>query len=411
MTVGFADVVLDYFNSGAGALTGPYGGEGSRSPVPVNVGVVLGDDPNPNVDFLSLPTDSFVTVGFTDETITDGAGDDIFIQEIGPGGESANVFVSSNFVDFTFLGVARDDATTSFDLASIGFTEPVRAVHIVGLDSLGQSPGFDVVNVRGLPQSLNSSTIVSDSNTVAIFGNLVASVAVGYRQGLFFSLSAGGLFEISIDLSVQFQAGVFGSTENDQIVGSSQTDAVFASAGNDSLEGATGDDYLRGGDNDDRVMGGADRDIANGNRGNDLLEGDQGDDFLRGGQDNDTLMGGDGRDILVGDFGSDVLTGGSGADAFVLRAETAVEQLDPILADCICDFNPAEGDRIGLTSIASLQALAFFSIDVDGNGTADTAIQISETGEVLGVVLGVATATIESSLFIVESEDPAISFG
>ncbi|MEL7035117.1 MAG: PEP-CTERM sorting domain-containing protein [Cyanobacteria bacterium J06592_8] len=156
-TLGFADVVLDYFNSGTGTFTEPYGGEfpgGIGFPVPVSTDVVLGDDPNPTVDFLSLPTGSFVTVGFTDETVIDGVGDDIFIQEVGEEGERANVFVSSDLVNFTFLGEAVDDVTTAFDLATIGFTDPVQAVQIVGLDNLGGSPGFDVVNVQVLPGSI-----------------------------------------------------------------------------------------------------------------------------------------------------------------------------------------------------------------------------------------------------------------
>ena len=70
-TLGFADVVLDFFNSGANPefpnADDSYGGEfpgGIGFPVPVSLDVVLGDDQDPNVDFLSLPTDSFVITGF-----------------------------------------------------------------------------------------------------------------------------------------------------------------------------------------------------------------------------------------------------------------------------------------------------------------------------------------------------------
>ena len=161
---GFADIVLDYFNSGEGTFDEPYGGEfpgGIGFPVLVNTDVVLGDDPGENVDFLSLPTDSFVTVGFTDEVIIDGEGDDLFIQEIGGNGETAEIFVSSDSENFVSIGIASDDSVTSFDLADIGFTEPVEAVKIVGLDSLGGSPGFDVVNVQGLTGSIES---IDDGN-------------------------------------------------------------------------------------------------------------------------------------------------------------------------------------------------------------------------------------------------------
>ena len=158
-TLGYADVVLDYFDSGAGPVPGPYGGEipgGIGFPVPVSPNVVLGDDPGPIFDFLSLPTGTSVTVGFTDETIIESPGNEIFIREYGQNGEQANVFVSSNLTDFVFLGTAQDDLNTAFDLATIGYTEPVQAIRIVGLNNGGDSPGFDVVSVQVLPGSIGA---------------------------------------------------------------------------------------------------------------------------------------------------------------------------------------------------------------------------------------------------------------
>jgi hypothetical protein len=152
--VGYADTVLDYFNSGAGPFPGPYGGTFPGSfPVPVSTSVVLGGPTSP-ADFLSLPSRSFVTVGFTDETVVDGAGNDIFIGEVGASGERADVFVSRNGINFVFLGTATDDAITAFDLASIGWTGAVTAVRIVGLDNFGGSPGFDVDFIQVLPGSI-----------------------------------------------------------------------------------------------------------------------------------------------------------------------------------------------------------------------------------------------------------------
>lgn len=161
VTLGFADVVLDFFDSGAGPIPGPYGGTWNGTtgtfPVPVSLDVVIDDDPGfppAFADFLSLPTGSFVTLGFTDETVVDGPGDDIFITEVGASGESADVFVSADLVSFTFLGTIFDDITTALDLASIGFTQPVQGLKIVGLDTFGGSPGFDVINVKVLPGSI-----------------------------------------------------------------------------------------------------------------------------------------------------------------------------------------------------------------------------------------------------------------
>ncbi len=184
-TLGFADVVLEFFDSGAGPIAGPYGGTfpgGPGFPIPVSTDVVLGDDPGPTgfTDFLSLPTGSFVTVGFTDETVVDGVGNDIFITEVAGQGEKADVFVSSNLVDFTFLGTADDGVTTAFDLATIGFSTPVQAIKIVGLDNLGGSPGFDVVNVKVLPGSIGPPSVPVPA-AVWLFGSGLLGL-IGMRK-------------------------------------------------------------------------------------------------------------------------------------------------------------------------------------------------------------------------------------
>lgn len=162
--VGFADIILSYFDSGAGLFRGPNGaidtnGNGGQDPGepefgPVSLDLILGGEVGSSLSYVSFPTNSSVTVGFVNETVVDRPGDDIAISEIGDAGERADVFVSSNLADFTFLGTAVGGDTTSFDLGSIGFTEPVKAVKILGLDNGGDSPGFDLVNVQALPGSI-----------------------------------------------------------------------------------------------------------------------------------------------------------------------------------------------------------------------------------------------------------------
>jgi hypothetical protein len=111
---GFADVILDYFNSGAGSFDEPYGKDNNgNSPVLVNTDIILGSD---TLGALSLPTMSYVTVGFTDEIIIDKTGNDIFVNESGAAGDQADIYVSSNFVDFVLLGRGNGGQTSVFDL-------------------------------------------------------------------------------------------------------------------------------------------------------------------------------------------------------------------------------------------------------------------------------------------------------
>jgi Ca2+-binding RTX toxin-like protein len=256
----FADVVLDYFDSGTGPLKGPYGfydpnGDGFSDPgeppvpSPTTVSAALHDEVDPAVNALSLPTGSYVTLGFQQGYAINGPGDDIFIRESGAAGDRANVFVSSKAnptaADFVLLGTAQDNITTAFDLTNIGFTDPVRAIRIVGLDNNGVSPGFDVVNVQALQ----------------------VLTAAGDRV----------------------------------LTGSSGDDVITGGDGNDELTGAEGNDNLVGGDGNDRLLG---------DEGNDRLNGGNGNDFMDGGTGSDRFFCGRGKDTIVlerGLFDKDII--------------------------------------------------------------------------------------------------------
>jgi hypothetical protein len=142
--------------------------------------VVLGPDPSPLAgfgfpDFLSLPTGSFVIVGFTDDSIIDGPGADFTVLE-NVGGELADVYGSTDGVGFTLIGTAA--GTTSFDIGPFGFSGPVRFLGIVGLDLGGASPGFDLHLIEISRESVGPA--IPEPTTLALCG-LIGAGFVGYR--------------------------------------------------------------------------------------------------------------------------------------------------------------------------------------------------------------------------------------
>src|SRR6185436_15625121 len=119
----------------------PYGGDHSDvSAIPVSLGVVTGDDPTADVNYLSLAKNSSVTVAFADELVQDAPGTDLVVRELVDNGEQAKVYASSDFVNFALLGTAKAGRSNKFDLAAVGFTGIVRAVRIIGQDTFGESP-------------------------------------------------------------------------------------------------------------------------------------------------------------------------------------------------------------------------------------------------------------------------------
>lgn len=279
-TLGYADVVVDYYDSGSGPIDGPYGGTYNPStlagsyPEEVSLDVVLGDEPyeDDTVDFLSLPTDSYVTVAFVDEVVVDGEGDDIFITEIAGNGELADIYVRAGGGEFVYLGQASGGTTASFDLADIGFEGFVTEVKIVGLNQAGGSPGYDVVNVRAL---------------------------------------TAGLVDLSEDNDIQ------GTDQDDKIDLGDGDDTFEGGDGDDEAKGGQGDDEISGDDGDDDLSGNGGKDTLYGGNGKDTLNGGKKKDLLKGGKKNDDLSGGKGNDALYGQKGKDRLDGDQGNDTMV----------------------------------------------------------------------------------------------
>lgn len=181
-------------------------------------------------------------------------------------------------------------------------------------------------------------------------------------------------------------------------------DQLWGFVGNDTLVGGTGRDVLYGGDGQDGLNGGEDDDLGWGEAGLGNLKGEGGNDTLHGGSENDSVNGGTGDDVLYGEGGRDILLGESGADRFVYTT-LAESPVGAGSRDQIRDFSGAEGDVIDLSGIDAVTgggddgfvfigSGAFTGVagqlntvasgtnwvvqgDVDGNGTADFAIQVT----------------------------------
>lgn len=144
----YPDVVIDSYNTTTQKKEVFYGGKGSQNGLVVPLSYLLYQ----NDYFVSLPTGSYVVLGFTDNYIMDAPNqNDLFMEEVGGAGEYADIFVSSDNIYYTFLAKAGNGEVNELDLATIGYKKPVKYLKIVGKDNKGASPGFDVRNIYGLP--------------------------------------------------------------------------------------------------------------------------------------------------------------------------------------------------------------------------------------------------------------------
>ena len=233
---------------------------------------------------------------------------------------------------------------------------------------------------------------------------------------------------------------------NDFVRGSGAAELINGNSGRDTLIGGCGNDTIRGGQDFDIIYGECGNDILSGDRDDDYAYGGTGNDFVRGGKGNDALVGESGNDTLIGDAGIDRLWGGEGTDLFVLKRETgAFSQeigsdqprpvgnfnVDQVPADFILDYNPSQGDVIGLAGGLTRNDLVlterFLTIgdarDYDSNGpippgsiittefrilnTKATVIREASTGNILGLVKDVSP----SQLQFTSVSDSAIGLG
>jgi hypothetical protein len=104
---------------------------------------------------VTLPPDHWAEVQFRGR-IVDGPGDDILLIELGPVSEQALVFITDGADQEYLLGIATsgsigsgvDPTEIGFDIADFELPFAPRAIRLLGLDTGGEAPGFDIASIR-----------------------------------------------------------------------------------------------------------------------------------------------------------------------------------------------------------------------------------------------------------------------
>lgn len=195
---GYADRVVEFFDSGTGPIPGPYGREaeplpGDRlvlggTPQPVDPALVIGPLPHApivapvgtwaHVDWLNMPSNTTVTVEFTGEEIFDGPGPDLLIfTSVQQGSlERSEVYLGSTESNLMFATTITGASPSSLDLATLNVPQPVRVLKLRSLDTLGYFPGvelvgFQAVNFRPSPRgSYDVHLVAGETVTNISFG-------------------------------------------------------------------------------------------------------------------------------------------------------------------------------------------------------------------------------------------------
>ncbi len=280
--------------------------------------------------------------------------------------------------------------------ASDGVNQTDKTITVSLTDANDNAPVITTLASQSIAENQTLVTTLASTDADAVGTNPATFSIVGGADQALFDISGGNLvFRSARDFETQahsYQVTVRASdgvNQTDKTITVSLTDVNEVTHpgtdGKDKLKGTKGDDVISGQGGNDKLKGGKGNDVLDGGNGKDKLDGSKGDDILIGGAGKDVLTGGKGADIFVFQFASDSTVKGNGRDV-------------------IQDFNRKQGDKIDVSAIDPLNGSGVFDFigkakfsgeegelryqktggktlisgDIDGDGKADFAIQLSK---------------------------------
>ena len=382
----------DSVNAGGGFDIIGYGGLDAGG-VSVNLATGRARDTGGTID--TILGFEGASLSFGDDTINGTAGANL----IGPGGgaDLVNALGGDDTISYV-LGFSPDGVQHTINEA--GDRAPVLGVTIDLLTGRATDFGGDIDTILGFENAIGGTAndIVRGSGIANFLGGAEGNDTLEGRAGND-TLDGGA----GIDRLV-------GGLNNDTYVTTTGDVVVeLLNQGIDTVIVTQGTTAALGINLENLVLAGATLRTGNGNALANTITGNDNANLLQGFANNDVLSGGVGNDTLVGGLNSDTLTGGAGGDHFRFAAVTDSTVAAP---DRITDFtfSAALGiDRIDLrgidanTGVAGDQLFAWigtaafagtagqlryqvnspgnFTIqgDVDGNGSADFAINVTSS--------------------------------
>lgn len=282
------------------------------------------------------PDDQVIVDTASSDTLTGGAGADVFV--LGADGQTdviADFTVGEDRVDLSDWNGLRSTTQLFFDTVPGGLQITYGDEVLI----LRSADGADIAASDIPATDLIAPARIPDEITAGLPGPITTPPDLPERPTL------ADPTPNPTEPNVPLQR--FGTRNDDTLLGTIGDDILYGMSGNDRLSGRDGNDLLFGGGGSDRLEGGTGDDYLFGGEGR---EGDwrvpaapvnpANSDVLIGGAGNDELYGQAGRDRLDGGAGDDLLSGGSGRDTFVFRSGR----------DTVVDFNPGV-DRIALDDV------------------------------------------------------------